>query len=73
MNKQKVHYIAYEVDIYPICGVYKNRVPSVTTNKAEVTCKACLRWNLDDVRKTADIIEIFRIAKASAKEESMET
>lgn len=75
MSKQKVHYIPYEIDVFPRCRVSKNQTFVTTTNKDEVTCKACLKYDLDEWKGTSDIVDIFNIAKASAqeKEESMET
>lgn len=74
MSKSKIHYVAYEVEVYPRCGVFKNR-PNVTTNKDEVTCKSCLWYDLDEWKASWDFGDIFKIARASAqeKEESMET
>ncbi len=64
---KKIHYVPYADRVNPMCGVYKSRQANVSSNKSEVTCKSCLRWNFDAATRTADIIDIFDVAKESAQ------
>lgn len=63
MAPKKVHFTPRCIDPYPACGVYKNRDVRACTsqNKNDVTCKACLRLDLEGMCYTAEIIDIFAI------------
>ena len=65
MPEKKVHYSPRCIDPYPLCGVYKNRDlrSCMTQDQTKVTCKACLKKDMDAALDMANICDIFNITK----------
>lgn len=59
-----IHFVSRAIDVYPICGVYKNRTgTNKTIHPEEVTCKSCLRWDMAALKRYADINDIYDITR----------